>query len=131
MKIFTKDTDGKDNGWVLPIWNCRESNYRPDQIYLTAIEPGKSKGPHLHQVRTGYFACIRGRVHAILRDGETYQVVRMGLYNANSPLKVPPGVACELRNVGDDEAVLINMPSPSWSADDPDEWPVEDWNPCC
>jgi len=26
--------------------------------------------------------------------------------------------------------VLLNMPSPSWAADEPDEWEVKDWNPC-
>lgn len=129
MRIPTKNASGEPNGWVLPIWNCRESEYRPDQVYLTAIAPGYSKGPHLHKTRTGYFACISGRVHVTLRNGDQYETYRLGLYNANEPLRVPPGVACELRNVGDKEAVLINMPSPSWSAEEPDEWPVEDWNP--
>ena len=130
MRILTKDANGKENGWVLPIWNCREVEYRPDQVYLTAIAPGCSKGPHLHKIRTGYFACVSGRVHAILRRGDQYETYRLGLYNAHEPLRVPPGVACELRNVGAEEAILINMPSPSWSADEPDEWTVEDWNPC-
>lgn len=130
MRIPTKDASGKDNGWVLPIWNCRETEYRPDQVYLTAIAPGCSKGPHLHKTRTGYFAVVQGRVHAILRRGDQYEVHRLGLYDANQPLMVPPGVACEIQNVGADEAILLNMPSPSWSADEPDEWPVENWNPC-
>lgn len=42
-------------------------------------------------------------------------------------LHVPPGYPCALYNYGDTEALVLNMPSPAWSKDDPDECPVEDW----
>ena len=129
MKIITKDADGEENGWMLPIWNCRESDYRPDQVYVTAVNPHCSKGPHLHKVRTGFFSCIQGNVTIITRKDGTYEKHWLGLHNAHKPLKVEPGTACQIVNRENDPAVLLNMPSPSWAADEPDEWPVENWNP--
>ena len=127
MKIETRDGSNQPNGWVLPIWNCRESDYRPDQVYLTVVNPHSSKGPHLHKVRTGFFACIQGSAVIITRKDGVYEEHRMGIYNAHAPFKVKPGTACEIVNHMGKPAVLLNMPSPSWSADEPDEWPVEDW----
>jgi dTDP-4-dehydrorhamnose 3,5-epimerase-like enzyme len=40
---------------------------------------------------------------------------------------VPPGFACALYNYGDTEALVLNLPSPAWSKEQPDEWPVERW----
>jgi len=127
MRIQTKDADGNVNGWILPIWNCRESGYRPDQVYVTVVNPDCSKGPHLHQKRTGFFACIQGNVVIITRKDGTYEEHRLGAYNAHEPLKVEPGTACQIVNHMGEPAILLNMPSPSWSADEPDEWSVEDW----
>ena len=28
---------------------------------------------------------------------------------------------------GDTEALVLNMPSPAWSKEDPDDWPVLNW----
>jgi len=129
MKIPTKDASGNENGWVLPVWNCRESDYRPDQVYLTAVAPHSSKGPHLHKVRRGFFSCISGNVVIVTRKNGAHEEHRLGIYNAHKPLKIEPGTACQIVNHMDREAILLNMPSPSWSAEEPDEWPVEDWNP--
>ena len=129
MKIETKGADGRPNGYVLPIWNSRESDYRPDQVYLTVVLPHRSKGPHLHKKRTGYFSCIQGNVKVILRTDGQYITHWLGPDDANFPLHVPPGTACEIRNSGCVPAFVLNMPSPGWSREDQDEWPVEDWKP--
>lgn len=129
MRIPTKDQDGNENGWLVPLWNVRETDYRPDQVYLTVVYPHATKGPHLHKIRTGYFSCISGNVLITTRQDGIYETHRLGLYNAHQPLRVPPGVALEIRNLMDVPAMILNMPSPSWAADEPDDWPVPDWNP--
>jgi len=129
MKIETKGVDGRPNGYVLPIWNSRESNYRPGQIYLTVVLPHRSKGPHLHKKRTGYFACIQGKAELITRTDGQYVIHQLYPDIASFPLPVPPGMACEIRNTGCAPAFILNMPSPGWAPDDQDEWPVEDWSP--
>jgi len=127
MKVETRDVSGNPNGWVLSVWNCRESDYRPDQVYITVVNPHCSKGPHLHKKRTGFFSCIQGNAVIITRKDGMYEEHRLGPYSADRPLKVEPGTACQIVNRENDPAMLLNMPSPSWAADEPDEWPVEDW----
>jgi mannose-6-phosphate isomerase-like protein (cupin superfamily) len=127
LKIETRDTAGNINGWVLPLWSALEHpELRPDQVYVTAIAPHSRKGPHLHRRRRGLFACVSGRfsVWIQLSDG-TYD--GYSIEPGEPPTFVPAGIPCALYNYGDTEALVVNMPSPAWSADDPDEWPVEDW----
>lgn len=128
MIIKTRDKDGRMNGWVQTIWSSRESSYRPEQVYLTVVLPGHSKGPHLHKKRTGLFSCVQGQALMTARfpDGSYAHAL---IHPDSEPVPVPAGVACLIACAGDEPAYLINMPSPAWSADDPDEWPVEDWNP--
>jgi hypothetical protein len=40
---------------------------------------------------------------------------------------VEPGVACALFNPEGKETIVLNMPSPSWSKEEPDEYVVEEW----
>ena len=55
-KIATKNIDGSINGYLVPLYNVNDAFYpeglEPKQVYLTAISPGNTKGPHLHHIRT-------------------------------------------------------------------------------
>lgn len=126
--IETKDGAGQPNGYVIPLWNARENDWRPDQVYLTAIAPHCSKGPHLHRKRVGRFFCIVGDIEVVTRvDGE-YRTERAGQRAGFHVIEVPAGVPAEIRNTGRVKALVLNMPTPAWSADDPDEWPVDGWS---
>lgn len=131
MKIPTKDHNGNQNGWLIPVWNSLGSDYKPAQVYVTAVLPGMRKGPHLHRRRTGCFCCISGNCDIVCRneDGVYFRYKDMGLDHLR--VNVRPGVAVEIicTSTGWDPAILINMPTPAWSADDPDEHEVTDWNP--
>ncbi len=127
MKIETKDSAGHPNGWLIPLWNATEQpGLRPDQVYATALSPHARKGPHLHMERQGQFYVITGEIRVRLRNsggGYWTQVLRPG----DAPLVVPAGTPCALYECNGEEAIVINMPSPAWTADNPDDWPVEDW----
>lgn len=127
--IETRDKQGQKNGYVVPLWNAREDAWRPDQVYLTAVSPGRSKGPHLHHKRVGRFFCIHGNVDVITRKDGFYHVERIGDGYDSKMVEVPTGVAAELRNRGIETALIINMPTPGWAPDDRDEYDAEDWNP--
>jgi dTDP-4-dehydrorhamnose 3,5-epimerase-like enzyme len=129
MKIQTFDAAGKPNGYLIPIWNFTEDDYRlPEQVYLTVVAPHSIKGPHLHKKRRGLFCCIRGNIRIRKKTKFGYRELHSGEDNDYRLIHVNPGEPAAICNDGDEEALVINMPSPAWSADDPDEWPVEDWN---
>jgi dTDP-4-dehydrorhamnose 3,5-epimerase-like enzyme len=135
MKIPTKGADGQPNGYVVPLWNIHEHDWAPDQVYLTVVEPGCTKGPHLHRKRYGRFVCIQGNVEIIRRmygRPETegiYFREWSGEDHEYALIPVPVGTPAAIINHGDTPALVINMPTPAWTKEDPDEWPVEDWSP--
>jgi dTDP-4-dehydrorhamnose 3,5-epimerase len=135
MRIETKGANGEPNGYLLTLWNTYEQDWRPEQVYLTAIAKGASKGPHLHKKRIGRFVCIKGAVAIITRTHKhpetngVYHHTLIGPAYSTDVVEVPVGMPAELRNIGEGEALLINMPTPAWRPDDQDEWDVEEWNP--
>jgi len=128
--IPTTDAAGEPSGAVVPIWHV-DSGRKVDQVYMTTIAPGKSKGPHLHRVRAGAFTVIRGSVRIVLRINGDYIE-----HDCSGPsyktVHVPAGVPCCLYNLGNSEAIILNMPTPPWR-DNSDEHTVQDWSypPAC
>lgn len=126
QSIKTKDSGGNYNGFVLPIWNAAYDDYRPEQAYITAIEPGCVKGPHLHMKRRGAFTVIRGIVKIVTRVNGEYTEHHCSWMDPKT-VYVEPGTPAALYSLDDETALVLNMPTPPWKADDQDEWPVEDW----
>ena len=130
-RITTKGEDGRPNGSLIPIWNAHEAvlpdDRPPKQVYLTICAPRARKGPHLHLKRWGYFTCIRGNVRIVVRSGDRYEAAFSGDDHGYATIEVPAGCPALIENVGDEEAYVLNMPSPAWRPDDVDEHPVEGW----
>lgn len=124
MRIPTFNAEGKSNGWLLPIWNNRQAEWRPDQVYLTVVFSKQYKGPHLHKRRTGRFRCIEGDARVVMRLTTGNLVA---LDPSDDIVIVPPGVPAAIYNLGNSPAYILNLPSPSWAVEDQDEWPVDDW----
>lgn len=124
-KIITKDLQGDENGFLVPIYNFKDGFFNkgkePQQVYLTVISPGKIKGPHLHHIRTGCFTCIKGDARFILKTEEGYNEIYSGDSYDYKTVIVPTGVAAALQNLGSNDAYIINMPNPAWTPDMNDE----------
>ena len=124
-KITTKDSNGDENGYLIPIYNIKESFFEtgkePEQVYLTVISPGKMKGPHLHYIRTGCFTCIKGNARFILKTKEGYNTIYSGESHDYKTVIVPKGVAAVLQNLGPQDAYILNMPNPAWTPNMGDE----------
>jgi dTDP-4-dehydrorhamnose 3,5-epimerase-like enzyme len=124
-KIITKDIQGNENGFLLPIYNIHDNFFElgkePQQVYLTVITPGHVKGPHLHFIRTGCFTCIKGNARFILKTENGYEVILSGEANNYRTVIVPTGIPAALQSLGDEEAYVLNMPNPAWTANMQDE----------
>jgi hypothetical protein len=109
------------------IWSVlMNPELRPAQVYLTAAIPHSRKGPHLHHKRRGVFICVKGNVR-IVQKLDYVHVEMTGVDHDYAQVVVSPGIETAIYNDGDTEALVLNMPSPAWSKEDPDEWPVEGW----
>lgn len=131
-KIPTRNAGGKINGYLIPIYNEHESPVdpaqRPRQVYLTVVNPGETKGPHLHMQRWGLFTCVSGNVKIIIRTPQGYREEHSGEDHQYRTVQVPAGWAAALKNEGAKEAFVLNMPSPAWTPSNPDDHPVVSWN---
>ncbi len=133
-KIITKKKEGQSNGWLVPIFNVHDGlidpAQHPHQVYLTVIAPQEVKGPHLHLKRWGLFTCIRGNAKIVVRTETGYEEYFTGEDHEFATIQVPAGVPAALQNIGDEEAYMLNMPSPAWHVDDQDEHAVsfDDYN---
>lgn len=124
-KFFTQSTQGVVNGYLIPVYNVHENFYpngaEPKQVYVTAIAPGHIKGPHLHFIRTGCFTCIKGNVGIVLKVESEFQIYKSGEDYDYASILIPVGVPAAIKNLGDCEAIVLNMPFPAWTPDMNDE----------
>ncbi len=128
-RIETKDKNGIENGFLIPIINVHDKFIAdaqwPKQVYCTVVKPGEVKGPHLHRKRWGLFTCVRGNVKVVVRVDDEYQKYFSGDDYYYQTIQVPAGIPAALVNIGDIDAYILNMPSPSWHPDDQDDWDVD------
>ncbi len=101
------------------------------QVYITTAYPQVVKGWHYHKLQTDNLVTLVGTVQIALYDsregspthGEV-NVFHTGLHN---PLlvQVPPLVFHGFKNVGLEEAVIMNVPTLPYRYDQPDEFRVD------
>jgi dTDP-4-dehydrorhamnose 3,5-epimerase-like enzyme len=127
-RLITKNAKGTANGWLVPVFNVHETDIAPEQhpkqVYLTVIAPEEIKGPHLHHQRWGLFTCIKGNARIIVRTAAGYEEYLTGESHGFATVQVPAGIPSALQNIGQEEAYMLNMPSPAWRPDAQDEHPV-------
>ncbi len=127
-KIVTKNIEGKPNGFLIPVFNRHENFTEKDQwpwqVYCTVATPGEIKGPHLHKKRWGLFTCIKGNIKIVTRVNNEYQEYFSGEDHGFATIQVPADVPSALVNIGNNDAYILNMPSPAWTPEEPDDWPV-------
>lgn len=67
----TKDVhDRHVNGSLTVVWRDWDNIIKnhPKMVYVSSVNAGEIKGPHIHTKRHSYFVCIHGRVVFVVRD---------------------------------------------------------------
>ena len=120
-KHETKDIhDQHVNGSLTVVWrdwgNIIKDEFK--MIYVTSVNPGEIKGPHLHTKRNSYFACIHGEVIFVIqkKSGE-FEEIRT---NANRPVLIfiPKNVPAAQINVNDGVSRVLALADISWKPND-------------
>jgi len=117
----TKDiNDGHINGSLTVIWRDYDGSISEEikMIYVSSVEPGEIKGPHLHTKRNSYFICIHGKVVFIHRDenGKYYEIEA----SAEIPkmIKIPRGIASAHVNISNQTSKILALADISWKPND-------------
>lgn len=120
-KYDTKDVhDGHINGSLTVIWRDWDKilEVEPKMVYVSSVNPGEIKGPHLHKKRDSYFVCIRGKVVFIARDmnGKYHEIES----SEDTPvlIQIPKNHPSAHINVSDKMATILTFTNPAWRPND-------------
>ncbi len=103
-------------GWLTELFREDElpQGFRPVMGYISQTKPGVQRGPHEHRDQTDGFAFLSGRFLLMLwenRSGQEYRKVELEV-GAQNPVfvTVPPGVVHAYKNIGSEDAFVLNFP---------------------
>ena len=120
-KHKTKDVvDSHIKGSLTDIWRDWDkiiANH-PKMVYVSSINPGEIKGPHLHKNRTSYLICIHGKVVYVIDEGNNnYKEIEA---DSNKPVLicVPKGIASAHINTTSEIARVLVLADIAWKPDD-------------
>jgi len=117
----TKDViDEHINGKLTVVWRDYDNliKNQPKMIYVSSVNPGEIKGPHIHTRRESYFVCISGKVMFILKNEDgTYTEIES---SEEKPVLVyvPKNVASAHINTHNNVSRVLALADIAWKPND-------------
>ena len=138
VKLETHDTksieDNHINGSLTVIWRDWDKilNFSPKMVYVSSVNPGEKKGPHLHLKRDSCFVCIRGKVVFVIKDHSSkYHEIES---SADNPVmvQVPKNFSSAHVNLTNSTSTILTLANLAWKPNDDEMKNVSfddyDWN---
>ncbi len=120
-KHDTKDIhDNHINGSLTVIWRDWDEIIKnhPKMIYVSSVDSGEIKGPHIHTRRESYFTCVHGKVVFVIKklDG-TYEEI---LSSDEKPtmIHVPKNIPSAHMNLSPNTSRILTLADIAWKPDD-------------
>ncbi|UCG36033.1 MAG: dTDP-4-dehydrorhamnose 3,5-epimerase family protein [Candidatus Bathyarchaeota archaeon] len=117
-----------ERGWLLEIFRSDWEIFEKfAQAYVTTAYPQVVKAWHMHKKQTDNIACIRGMVKLVLCDDRKNSVTKGHIeefvIGEKQPMlvKVPPQIWHGFKNIGENLALVINIPNNLYNYKKPDE----------
>jgi len=117
----TKDViDNHVNGSLTVIWRDWDKiiNHDLKMMYISSINKGEIKGPHIHTKRNSYFACIHGKVVFIIKnnDGSYREIIS----SEEKPVLVyiPKNTSSAHINLSDTLSRVVALADLAWKPND-------------
>lgn len=118
-----------DRGFLMEILRSDEKIFdRFGQCYVTLVRPGIVKGWHYHKKQYDHFVCLKGEAKVVLYDAreksKTHREVNEFFLSLESPLlvKIPPYVFHGFTASGEEDAMILNLPTEVYHYSEPDEF---------
>lgn len=113
----TRDIKDKHvNGSLTVVWRDWDEilKFHPKMVYVTSVNPGEKKGPHLHTIRHSYFVCIRGKVLFIAKNREGKYLEIESSEENPTLISIPKGLSSAHINITDKVATVLTLANPAW-----------------
>ena len=89
-----------------------------NMVYVSSVNPGEIKGPHLHKKRNSYFTCIEGDVIFVVKDEYGKYLEIESSHEKPRLIKVPKGIPSAHINKSDKIARILVLSDISWRPND-------------
>ena len=120
------------NGSLTVIWKNYDDLIKnpPKMVYVSSVNPGETKGPHLHIKRSSYFTCIHGRVVFILKNLDGKYIEIESSEENGMMVFVPKNVASAHINLSNETSQILALADIAWRENDDEMKDVtfEDYN---
>ena len=117
----TRDTnDSHVNGELTVVWRDWDNILPnpPEMVYVNSVNPGETKGPHLHKNRTTYFYCISGEIVIIIQDNEGKIHEISSDCDVPILISVPSGMSAAIVNPNNEISKVLVLADVAWKPND-------------
>ena len=117
----TKDIqDEHVNGELTVVWRDWDKIVKnePKMIYVSSVNSGEIKGPHIHTKRNSYFVCIQGKVIFILKDEDGKYIEIESSHEKPVMVFVPKNIASSHLNISSNTSRVLALADVAWKPDD-------------
>ena len=83
-----------------------------------SVNPGETKGPHLHTRRTSHFVCISGKVIFIIRDHDGKFHELESSESEPKLIQIPKNIASAHVNISNGESKILALADIAWKPND-------------
>ena len=113
-------TDEHVNGSLTVIWRDWDNILPnpPKMVYISSVNPGETKGPHIHTKRDSYFVCIHGKVVFVIKnkDGKYDEIES----SDDNPVLVyvPKNYSSAHLNLSNNVSIVLTLADLAWRPND-------------
>jgi dTDP-4-dehydrorhamnose 3,5-epimerase len=118
-----------ERGRVMEILRSDDSLFlKFGQVYISTTYPQVVKAWHYHKVQTDHIVAIKGMIKLVLYDpregSPTKGEINEFFIGDHNPLlvQVPNGIYHGWKCIGEEEAIILNIPTEVYVYKDPDEY---------
>ena len=111
--------DGHTNGSLTVVWRDWDNIIKnhPKMVYISLINPGEIKGPHIHTKRESHFVCIHGKVLFVIKYENEYLEIESSEENPVMVF-VPKGVPSAHINISNGISKVLALADIAWKPND-------------
>ena len=122
------------NGSLTVVWRDWDGLIKnsPKIVYVSSVNPGEIKGPHIHTKRNSYFVCIHGKVLFVIKNKQGEYVEKISTADKPLLIIVPKNMASAHLNLSKGISKVLTLADVAWKPNDNemknDDFVDYDWN---
>ena len=124
-----------ERGRLMEMLRCDDEIFEKfGQVYMTSAYPGIVKGWHYHKKQTDNMVCVKGMMKVVLydmrEDSKTKGEVNEYFIGVHNPMlvQIPSFVCHGFKSAGNEEAIVVNIPTEVYNYKDPDEFRIDPYD---